>query len=274
MFIRLSLCAGYYLPASLLSWKAYQHQLTLVLCTIGCLLTNPAKGQMRAYVRTAPDTVLIRQALELCQDFNEPAWETLAAALRTKPGPVSSYLNMRAVYNKLYGGYSVPIPVTRGGGYTRPRRRHVRQLTRHLNELNLERRQGDYARLSNILLEKASKVRQIRKAIPVLEFEVDGDGRVQDVWVDEQQSKMGLTKRSRKIILNALHDEDFQVRESHSRFSKPRPFREWRQRTGRHAGHTIYKLFGWIAYKKVKRRGRCGEIFYTEEPRIRVRSHH
>lgn len=233
------------------------------------LLARPGVAQHHyARTRIQPDTTLMRQARQLRQHFTEAGWTALAAELAAKPGPIYAYLNMGAGP----GVQLLPVAIDRSQiGRQLPQRRSSHQFYRHLRRLNLQRRQEDYARLRAVLLTKATKVRRIEKALPVLAFDMDSAGRVRDVGVDPKRSHMGLTARSRKIILTALRTESFQAREVRYQFRQPRPFQEWRQRARRRVGRTSYKAFGWLAYKKVKRRGRCATIWYEEVPRIRFR---
>lgn len=256
---------GRFLPSFLAHRPIYRVVVGLLV-----LLARAAPAQTPyAHFRAAPDSVLIGQARQLCQHFTEDGWANLAAELAARPAPVYSYLNLRpAPTTRLL----VPYPLTRSHtGTPLPDRRSTRLLHQHLRRLSLQRRQQDYARLSAVLRTKASKVRQLEKALPVLQFTLDSAGRAQDVSVDPKRSHMGLTARSRKLILTALRTENFQAREVRYSFRQPRPFEEWRRRASRQVGHVSYKAFGWLVYKQVKRRGRCATVWYEEVPRIRFR---
>lgn len=215
---------------------------------------SPDVGAIYGYPKTHPDSALTRQAFRLGQHFDEAGWETLAAVLQPKPQPVGTYLGF---YPNHYLQSSLlllstllpPSPSAKqvaficsleptvgglrhrlyGNGFGEQfigasvSRKAVDQLYSHLGKLSSQRLQSDYDRLSDILLRRATKVRSIKEALPVMKFMVDSTGWVQDVAVDTKRTKMGLTQRSRKIILTALRDERFRALEARRVFTKPRP---------------------------------------------------
>ncbi len=229
-----------------------------------------ASVKIRAQSYSKLDTLLTRQAYRLVQNFDRVGWRGVAAALRTKPRPIWSYIargpadsqspiQRCPVYCPLVGESfaSVSLPA-------------LRRFNHHMYELGLERRKTDYERLSNELLLRATKVHKLAEALPVLLFAVDTAGRVKDVIVDKMRSKYDLTQRSRKIILHALQASRFRALEASYRFGQPRPFRERlvRLRVGRRLNVAGKTLFGWALYKREVRRGRCGELRYVRKLRL------
>jgi hypothetical protein len=236
---------------------------------------QPQQLHQYAYyrVRPRPDTALTRQAQQLRLDFDQAGWATLAGELSPKPRPVWSYIGpgvgqwQRAGRRNFY--YQVPaasLPALRRGHV----RHSTKQFGNHMFELGLERRKSDYERLSDILLTHATKVRRIREAVPVLLFSVDTLGQVRDVAVDKSHSRMGLTSRSRKLILKALEKEQFRALEARVLFRRPRPVQErWqRLRVAQRLGRAGNAGFGWLLYKKVIRYGRCHEEHIERVPRF------
>lgn len=239
--------------------------------------TTPSQWYQYTYsrVRFRTDSALTRQAQLLRLDFNRADWATLADKLSARPRPVWSYIGSntgawhQAGHKRFY--YQVP-----GGAASLPplSRAHIRhsshKFSNEMFELGLERRLSDYERLSDILLTRATKVRRIKEAVPVLLFAVDSAGQVRDVAVDKSRSKMGLTSRSRKIILKALEKDQFRALEARFVFRRPRPAAErWqRLRVGERLGKAGNAGFGWLLYKKVIRYGRCHEEHVERVPRF------
>jgi len=203
-------------------------------------------GWIYARKQVRPDSALTIQAFRLAQQFKPAEWTLLAAQLTARPRPAASYLGFglnkslisslhiipgvhkrhatpaQAAYwhlakasdplmNKIYGyGFGLRLKDEFVSPYA------TNRLDRHL--WGLERRQTDYERLSAVLLERATKVRQLEKALPTLLFVVDTTGQVQDVTVDKSRTNYGLTARSRKLILKALREERFRTLEARNLF--------------------------------------------------------
>jgi hypothetical protein len=238
-------------------------------------LTGVPAAQAQPSPRPQPDSALTRQALDLSRSFSRPSWEVLADGLRARPRPVWSYIDAINSSPRHRPYASLRYPVSRrpdGRPLIQPdqRRRPTRQLDNHMFELGLERRQTDFERLRDVLLMHATKVRRIKEAVPVLLFKVDAEGRVEDVLVDKSRSRMGLSKRSRKIILKALEKEKFQALEARVTFRRPQPLQErlHRLHVGPRLGRAGNTTFGWLIYKKVIRYGRCHEAHVVKVPRF------
>ncbi len=245
------------------------------------LAQTPAKNKFWINTPQAvrPDSALTMQAFRLAQQFKPASWTVLAAQLAARPRPVTSYLGFgpnkrlieslriiasmhrRATPAQTAYWRSHPTPVydplmTRiyGSGYgLRLRDEAVSshatsQLYRHLWGLGLERRQSDYERLCAVLRERAAKVSQLEKALPVLLFVVDTTGQVQDVRADKSRTDFGLTARSRKLILNALREERFFTLEARNLFNKPHPWQERMHRLAlkRRLARAGRFLTGWL----------------------------
>lgn len=120
-----------------------------------------------------------------------------------------------------------------------------------------ERRLADYEQLSQLLLTRATKVRRIKEAVPLLVLKVDSAGYVKGVDVDRARTHFGLTTRSRKIILQTLRDNDFRVREAYDYFQQPRPLHEklvaTRYQLSAASRSASRFLFGWALYHKAKK---------------------
>jgi hypothetical protein len=224
------------------------------------LAQTPAQNRVWIYARreVRPDSALTMQAFRLAQQFKPTYWTLLAAQLTARPRPAASYLgfglnkplisSLRIISNvhnrhatpaqNAYWHLHVVTPndplMNRIYGYgfgLRLKEEFVfphaaNRLGRHLWGLGLERRQTDYERLSAILRERATKVKKLEKALPVLLFVVDTTGQVQDVMTDGTRTNFGLTARSRKLILKALREERFHALEARNLFNKPRPWQE------------------------------------------------
>jgi hypothetical protein len=237
-------------------------QLVLSLLLTGTVWSSwaqtPAQNRIWIYARreVRPDSALTVQAFHLAQQFKPADWTLLAAQLTARPRPAASYLGFglnkslipslriiptvhkrhatpaQAAYwqtakssdvlmNRIYGyGFGLRLKDEFVSPYA------TNRLDRHLWGLGLERRQTDYERLSAILLERATKVKKLEKALPVLLFVVDTTGQVRDVMTDGSRTNYGLTARSRKLILKALRDERFHTLEARNLFNKPRPWQE------------------------------------------------
>jgi hypothetical protein len=225
-----------------------------------------AQNRVWIYARRVvrPDSALTVQAFRLGQQFKPANWTLLAAQLTAQPRPAASYLgfglnkplipslrlsasvhkrhatpaqqaywrtyvaqlnhpspNRVSLLNSIYGyGFGLRLKDEFVSPYA------TNRLDRNLWGLGLERRQTDYERLSAILLERATKVRKLDKALPVLLFVVDTTGQVRDVMTDRSRTNYGLTARSRKLILKALQDERFHALEARNLFNKPHPWQE------------------------------------------------
>ncbi|MDO7875538.1 hypothetical protein Q5H93_12410 [Hymenobacter sp. ASUV-10] len=242
-----------------------------------------------AHPVTHPDVALTQQAFRLGQHFDQAGWETLAAGLRLKSHPIHSYLgfypNHSLQSSLLLLAKLLPLhptaaqvefvrtlPPTAGGlryriygnGFGEEfvgepvSGRDVHQLYKQLDKLVLERRQTDYERLSDVLLRRATKVRKLKEALPVLQFMVDSTGQVLDVTVDKKRTKMGLTARSRKIILTALRNERFRALEARRVFTKPRPFAEKVHHASSRLANTAHRLIVGIHFRRQYALDRCG----------------
>ena len=234
--------------------------LSLLLTGTVCagVAQTPAQNRVWMYARrqVRPDSALTTQAFRLAQRFRPADWPLLAAQLASRPRPAESYLGFglnksllsslyiipgvhkrhatpaQAAYwrlakssdplmNRIYGsGFGLRLKDEFVSPYA------TNRLYRHLWGLGLERRLTDYERLSAALRERATKVRQLEKALPALLFLVDTTGQVQDVTVDKSRTNYGLTTRSRKLILKALRQERFHALEARNLFNKPRPWQE------------------------------------------------
>lgn len=241
-----------------------------------------------------PDVSFTQQAFHLGQHFNRPGWTQLATQLRIQPRPIEQYLGFApglplhaslTYLASVHPLHPTPAQVTSWPLYLasapdmarlygtsfglqfagEPASLHAtNQLYRHLWALKLARRQTDYERLSAILLQHASKVHKLEQALPVLLFQIDSTGQVQDVNVDATRSTYGLTSRSRKLILKALASERFQALEARNFFNKPQPWQERvarvkaQLRLGQRVSKGSHQLFGGLLYKTVHLPGRCG----------------
>jgi len=236
-----------------------KHLLLIILLLAG--LAAQAQSAAR------PDTLLARQAFGLVQHFDRAGWQGLAAALRPKPRPIWSYIVRGQVASqspvlRLPAYYPLP-----GDSYvTRVSAHGIRRFNNHMYALGLARRQSDYERLRDELLVRATKVRKLQEALPVLLFAVDSAGRVQDVTVDKTRSSYGLTQRSRKIILQALRQSRFRALEARYSFSRPRPFRERLRRLalGQRLSVASHALSGLVPHKRML----DGELRYTKKRRL------
>ena len=232
--------------------------LLLTGTVLSALAQTPAKNRVWIYARreVRPDSALTMRAFRLAQQFKPADWTLLAAQLTSRPRPAASYLGFglnktlisslriipgvhkqhatpaQAAYwhlakasdplmSRIYGyGFGLRLKDEFVSPYA------TNRLDRHLWGLGLERRQTDYERLSAVLRERATKVKKLEKALPVLLFVVDTTGQVQDVMTDGARTNFGLTARSRKLILKALREERFHALEARNLFYKPRPWQE------------------------------------------------
>jgi hypothetical protein len=171
----------------------------------------------------------------------------------------------------------------------------LRQLNNRMDDLDLERRAVEYERLSMVLREKASKMRKLEQALPVLVFTLDENGQVVGVGVDATRTKTKLSSRSRGLLLKAVRNERFrlparqyQVATKKTNFQpvvlhpleQPRPFREKMARLA--LGYRARQVVGGVAwvsrpvvlplrgvlYRKVTLHGRCGETRIEWMPRF------
>jgi len=192
----------------------------LVLALGGAAL--PAQAQQRP--RPALDSALTRQAYALGPDVERAEWDEFSAALRFRTKPVwhgvgSGVVGLRERQlrypSNLNSGDQTPLHLNHwlrhGSGYGWHPTAGLRELNNRMDNLDLERRQVEYERLGMVLREKASKMRKLEDALPVLVFALDDNGKVVDVGVDPNRSKTGLTRRSRSIMLKALRDERFRL---------------------------------------------------------------
>jgi hypothetical protein len=171
----------------------------------------------------------------------------------------------------------------------------LRQLNNHMDDLDLERRAVEYERLSMVLREKASKMRKLEQALPVLVFTLGENGQVMGVGVDATRTKTKLSARSRSLLLKAVRNERFrlparsyQVAIKNTNFQpvtvypleQPHPFHEKLARLA--LGYRARQVVGGVAwvsrpvvlplrglfYRKVTLHGRCGETRTEWQPRF------
>ena len=269
--------------------------LAVCLTTSALAQTSAQSRRWDGYpIHVQPDVSLTQHAFRLGQHFTRPGWTQLAAQLRTQPQPVDQYLGFApglALRTSLiylatvHPLHPTPAQVASWPTYLasapamaqlygtsfglqftgEPASLHAtNQLYRHLWALKLVRRQTDYERLSAILQQHSSKVHKLEQALPVLLFQIDSTGQVQDVNVDATRSTYGLTSRSRKLILQALASERFHALEARNFFNKPQPWQERvarvkaQLRLGQRVSEGSHQLFGGALYKTIHVPGRCG----------------
>ncbi|WP_201978202.1 hypothetical protein [Hymenobacter rubidus] len=174
--------------------------------------------------RPGLDSALTRQVYALGPVFDVPKWEAVSATLRFRAQPVwtgigSGYVSLRdrllRCPTNLDSGSKHPLAgnywLHYGGPYRWQPTAALRQLNNQMDNLDLDRRAVEYERLSMVLREKASKMRKLEAALPVLVFALDSVGKVVDVGVDPNRTKTGLTRRSRSLMLKALRDQRFRL---------------------------------------------------------------
>ncbi|MBO2008078.1 hypothetical protein [Hymenobacter negativus] len=283
--------------------------------------------------RPALDSALTRRAYALGPELERAEWDEFSQTLRYRTQPVWAGIGNHAVglrgrnlycpnnlsvgeRNQLGFNQWVKYKST-GYGWTpnsalmqfshlqfdlKPRNRGhwkttagLRQLNNYMDDLDLERRAVEYERLSMVLREKASKMRKLEQALPVLVFTLSDNGQVVGVGVDATRTKTKLSSRSRGLLLKAVRNERFrlparqyQVTTKKTNFQpmtvhpleQPRPFREKLARLA--LGYRARQVVGGVAwvsrpvvlplrgllYRKTVLHGRCGETRIEWIPRF------
>ena len=269
--------------------------------------------------RPSLDSALTRQVYAMGPRVSEAEWADVASGLQFRQQPVwfgigRGYVSLRSrmlycplnldgseriMLSGIYSYRPHPLSNNHWLRYSGTHRwlasAGLRQLNNYMDNLDLERRQSEYERLSMVLREKASKMRKLEAALPVLVFALNDEGKVMDVTVDPSRTKQGLTRRSRGILLKALRDERFRLParqytvttkatryQPAGRFAleEPRPMAEKLQRLS--LGYRAKRLgqgLAWVAtplrlpvkallYKKLTLHGRCGETRIEWVPRF------
>jgi hypothetical protein len=294
-----------------------------------------AGGPAVAQSWTVPplDSALTRRAYDLGPELERAEWNAFSAGLRDRRQPVWAGIGygivglrgrtLRCPFN-LSSGSNNPLylnhwthSTTYGASWTAAEAERqlsragtimspyhhgwwkpttaLRQLNDEMDDLDLERRAVEYERLSMVLREKASRMRKLEKALPVLVFALSTEGQVVGVAVDGARSKTKLSSRSRGLMLRALRDERFRLPAheyyvypnnqglppiSRHRLEQPRPLREKLARLG--LGYRVRQVAvgaAWVGrpvvlplrivlYRKVTRRGRCSELYTEWVPRF------
>ena len=299
----------------------------MVMATANTATAGPKPG------RPPLDSALTRRAYALGPALDRAEWEAFSATLRDRIQPVWSgighhVVGLRGRYlycpNNLIATERNQLGVCQwvkskptGYGWTpsqalmqfshlqfdlKPQHRGhlkvtagLRQLNNRMDDLDMERRAVEYERLSMVLREKASKMRKLEQALPVLVFTLNDEGQVVGVGVDATRTKTTLSGRSRGLLLKAVRNERFrlparqyQVTSKKTNFQpmvvhpleQPRAFREKLARLA--LGYRARQVVGGVAwlsrpvvlplrgilYRKVIMHGHCGDTRTEWVPRF------
>lgn len=187
-------------------------------------LASPAMAQLG--YRPALDSALTRRAYALGPTLQPAEWANFSAKLRDRLEPVwtgigGGVVGLRGRTLRYPGNldfnnrepeyYGLNHWLQHPGSYRWHPKPALRQLNNRMDNLDIERREVEYERLSMVLREKASKMRKLEAALPVLLFALNDNGQVVNVSVNSSRSKTGLTRRSRGLLLKALRDERFRL---------------------------------------------------------------
>lgn len=205
------------------AWFSFRVPLVgLVLSLLA--MARPAASQPG--YRPALDSGLTRRAYALGPTLEPAEWAGFSAPLRYRKQPVWSGIGGGVVglrgrtlrypgnldfTNREPQYYSSNHWLQQPASYRWHPKPALRQLNNRMDNLDIERRQAEYERLSMVLREKASKMCKLEAALPVLLFTLNDDGQVVGVDVNHTRSKTGLSRRSRGMLLKALRGERFRL---------------------------------------------------------------